>query len=262
LEFFRNRLQATEVIEAPGNIYFDGLTILYDSKVYDSTEWVRVLRAEDVKTKPIEPAYYTRVLKLRKDDPQRKKILVAFDTGGFAVVPLPDPWRQGDRVYYRTNKKMSESLGPLRTTYLEIDISNLGNDGAPFELELHAIYFNGVQDQIHGHYRSGLHKRWDWWGSRVLPGTEMADLTILLPEKHGFRNVTYMMREDDDSGRSIPTEEVQRGDPEFEPAGSVDGSYVEGNRCVWRIPCALMAQAHAETGISKPWIFSIQWKWA
>jgi hypothetical protein len=246
LEFFQKRLGATEVTEAPGSILFDGLTVLHDSKLFDSSDWVRVPRPQDVKTRPFEPAYFTRVLKLRKDDPRRDHILIACDTGGYAVVPLPDPARPGDRVYYRANKVMAEGSGPLRTTYLSIDISKLGNDGSPFELVIRGIYFNGTQDQTHGFYRSGLRKRWDWWGSRVLPGTAHADLAIILPEQRGFRNVTYMMREDDDPRPSFPAYEVRSDDPEFEPADSVDGSYLEGNRCVWRIPCGLMARAQAE----------------
>src|SRR5262249_2675494 len=156
---------------------------------------------------------------------------------------LPDPARKTDRVYFRLNKTMSEAQRPLRTTYQEFDISKLGNNGEPFELVIQAVYFNGTQDQIHGRYHSGLRKRWDWWGSRIMPGTEKADLAISRPENRGFRNVTYMVREDNDSGPGV---EVRRGDPEFEPAGVVDGSYMERNVCVWRIPCELMARAQAE----------------
>jgi hypothetical protein len=206
-----------EYRQTPAETSFRGLKILHDSKFYDSIDWTEVNSEEELASTPKEPAYYTRVLRLQKENNAPRAIAAEFNTGGLCVVPVMNESR-GDKVYHSL-KTMYESraAGNLtKTTYLVIDISQMGNDGQPFDLVMNAIWFNGTQDQQLRFYtdgpKKGLKVDHDWWGTRVCPGTAHADLAIRLPDSRSFGPVTHWVRKEDETGRLVPFREVKEGD--------------------------------------------------
>jgi hypothetical protein len=241
--------------QAPVETSFRGLKILLDSKFFDSSDWAEVSSLEELARKPIEPAYFTRVLRLQKENDAPHAIAAEFNTGGLCVVPVMNPSR-GDKVYYCL-KPMDESkaAGKLtRTAYLVIDISQMGNDGQPFDLVVNAIWFNGAQDQRLRFYEDGPKKGQrvdhDWWGTRIWPGTACADLAVRLPKHRAFGSVRRFLRKEDETRKLIPFKEVPEGDP-----GDLEPTYKESPLYVWTFPC----KRDEELGFR--WIYSIQWEW-
>lgn len=244
----------------PAESSFRGLKVLQDSKFFDCTDWAEVTSLDELASKPIEPAYFTRVLRLQKTSVAPSTIAIEFNTGGLCVVPVVNESRR-DKVYFCT-KLMNESQADeqlTRTTYLVIDISKMGNGGQPFDLTVNAVYFNGSQDQRLRKYKQGPKKGQkvenDWWGTRVNPGTANADLAIRLPKSRSFHRVSHWVRKEDESGTLVPYKEVREGDPLWAPAGHATGTYTEGPDSVWVIPC------ETDDAQEFRWIYSLQWKW-
>ncbi len=246
--------------QAPAETSFRGLKILLDSKFFDSADWAEVTSLEELARSPIEPAYFTRVLRLQKENNAPRAIAAEFNTGGLCVVPVVNESR-GDKVFY-CSKPMDESKAPgklTRTTYLVIDISGMGNeigkDGKPepFDLVVNAIWFNGAQDQRLRIYEDGPKKGQrvdhDWWGTRIWPGTAWGDLAVRLPKHRAFGSVRRFLRKEE-AGKLIPFREVPEGDP-----GDLEPTYKESPVYVWTFPC----KRDEEMGFR--WIYSIQWEW-
>ena len=274
-KYLHDVLGAEEVSKPPAETSFRGLEVLHDSKFFDSSDWQEVPSLEALSRTPVEPAYYTRVLRLRKTEGAPRRVACEFNTGGFCVVPVAIPSRR-DKVFYQ-RKPMPESKragGMTLTTYLVIDISELGKEGRPFDLIVNAVWFNGAQDQ---QLRCAAY---DWWGTRLVTGTVKADLAVRLPTTRSFGRVKHMVREE-----GAPIWEVKEGDRLWAPAGQADGSYTEGAVAVWQIDCTWEEQQNREktirflaAGVSQGkvlpslgplaatvrdfrWIYSIQWKW-
>jgi hypothetical protein len=256
--YFRDVLRATRINDAPSEVSFNGLRVLYDGKFFDSTDWEPVPSIEDLARSPIEATYFTRVLQLQKHANPPSKITAEFNTTGFGVIPVLDPARPHDRVYHRERRITPGVVS--KTTSLVIDISQLGNDGQPFELVVRAIWFNGAQDQRLRRDSEGRPVGHDWWGHRVDPRTEKADLAVRLPQHKPFGSVKRMAsqrrRIHGTDQILVPYREIREGDPLWAPAEEVpDVTYTKGTDSVWVIPCYPV-----EDDLTW-WVYAIQWRW-
>lgn len=141
----------------PEEAFLPGVEILEDSKLFDSVDWrpVPVNPGSNptkidvaINAAPIEPAYFTRVLRLRKKPGWVvNKVAIEVNTSGCGVVPyIPRP----DREFVRCAKSMYQSKAVKNSTFtgfILVDVSKLGNHGEEFEVAAHAVYFNAAQDQ-------------------------------------------------------------------------------------------------------------------
>jgi hypothetical protein len=169
--------------------------------VFDLRRW-KAVEINDFRDRGVEAAVFTRVVKLRKtnpsDDSQQANLFRArFQTGGFGVWPYPSD--EGDRVRYQIVTAGSPSTeGSQATQVWELvkDIRDLGTDGVPFELVIHAVYWNGFQEQqLGGEY--------DWAGKRVSEPTGYADLTIRLPAEKTCTDAWTETRSNEDPRKRL-----------------------------------------------------------
>lgn len=173
--------------------------ILDDSKLFDLRdhhdigEEIRMLtkeskdlsltdRAEQIEKLELrrEPAFFTRTIRMRKlrgsAGSNTDFFRCRFETGGLEVVPKAG---QNDRIVYYTsdNSKLNHDGAPISTRVadLVVDISELGKDYQPFTITIHAIYWNGFQDQFSGAAAG------EWASSKIEQSCDSADLTVFLP---------------------------------------------------------------------------------
>jgi hypothetical protein len=248
----------------PRAAFLEDFEVLEDSKLFDSVDWRPVVPGwrpgrparpgEDrlIGLEPIETAYFTRVMRLRKRPDRRVDwVAIEFNTGGFGVAPLIE----GGSRFVRCPKSMYQSQAPKKITFtgfLLIDVSALGNDGEEFEVRGQAVYFNGSQDQVARRFKdeSGNDTgpcTFDWWGSRVHPRTAAADLAVHLPHNYKYTDVKKMMRVE------VNPQEWKRL-PQDGQEGLIAGDWEIPDWYPWPITCPPKSD--------KPTIFSIEWTWA
>ena len=177
------------------------------------------------------------------------------------MVPILDPNRGTDRIVC-CNKTMYQSQrgdakpaanspkNNTKTLCLIIDISKLGNHGEEFEIVTHAIYINGTQDQTVRNAKS------DWWGTRIHPHTQRANLAVILPKDRQYSDVQRVKRVEV-VPKQWKTQEVNKGDEGYEPGGEQAGSVNGGYFYIWEIPC----EPKNPEGYD-PTVYSINWKWS
>lgn len=169
---FYNHEGVKSVPELPA-INAEGYVILEDHRCFDLRQWVPIDDKDLLKRLPIEPAVFTRRLKIRKIRRNGSEVFVRLQlrTGGFQAW-----WRKDrDSDLLLTSKRL-EGLhdNDVDIVELVVDISNQGNDGQPFWVTARAVIWNGWQDQQ-------LKHKPDWAAVRTDVGCQRASLLVLLP---------------------------------------------------------------------------------
>jgi hypothetical protein len=220
----------------PARADLSGFEILERSRVWDFTQW-KPVPPDLVGSEMVEPAYTTTVLRLRKrpESQNNSSLVTHFLTSGPAVYPrCPDyPYRVRK---YQCNQAMPDdkrgkAKRQLTTWELVIDLSEAGNKGEVFEVVIHALWWNVVQDQEQG-------KSSDWVASRIDYSVEQTNEMILLPRlkrliRWGFSDFPL------GSDRPYPSDQARgtRIDPE---KGFI----------YWEIPRP-----------KQGWVYRIDWTW-
>lgn len=221
--------------------------VLGDSIVYDNTDWELILPGIDLKSRPIQPCYSTRVLRILVTDPNAKSVSLEMNTNGFAVIPVPARGADSPdfRVYFQDQVCMTEAPTPTRTTYIEYELfpEDLGRER---EIILHSIFYNGLQDS----FRDLISEDdvLEWHGKRVAPETGDADMAVILP---GSPRVKYWKfnRRPERANRD-ETQDVDQRERILESSPLLPGSLHDGLKAIWKMP-----------SVDEPTIFSFQWCW-
>lgn len=230
-DFRRNPSSMNDGIEPIGHrsvtLDLRGFEVLSDSKYFDLSDWVAVKDEVEILSGPLEAAYFTRVLKLRKRNGlPNDEVAVQFDTTGYGVIPLRT--RPGDQVYDLGDGTMAETEHAVRSRVMIIDTSEF--DAEPFTLTIHAIAFNGFQDmQVRGAEE-------EWTSSRIAIDTASADLAVSLPKSIPFHGIRFAKR--------------NIGEDRKKDVGVLEGTTILHNRAIWRIPSPKAGQ-----------ICTLYWTW-
>jgi hypothetical protein len=157
----------------------NGFEVLEESLYWDLTQW-RPVPPDQRTTEPVEPAFLTTVLRLRKRlGAENNGVLVQhFRTSGYGVWPrcpgLPSrlrQYREGDSMPQDSRGKKQQAM---RVWELRIDVSDVGQEGKPFEIVIHSVWWNAFQDQEQG-------KTSDWLAHRRDAPAGAVDIALRLP---------------------------------------------------------------------------------
>jgi hypothetical protein len=156
-----------------------GFEVLERSIVWDFRGW-KPAPAERAGTEPIEPTFSTTVLRLRKrpDATGNRWLVHQFRTSGLAVYPRCENHPYRVRKYQFDEAMPDDKRGKKKRRMtaweLIIDLAEAGNQAKPFEVVIHALWWNAFQDQHRG-------KPSDWVANRFDSPTQDANITVLLP---------------------------------------------------------------------------------
>ena len=152
--------------------------MLESSKLWDFTRW-RPVAPDQMKAGRFEPAFSTSVLRLQHlEQRKNKELTMQFRTSGYAVDPRCPNRPCRVRRYSYLEKMPDDVLGqvqrPMTVWEAVVDLSDVGNDGKPFEVVVNAVWWNAFQDQVRG-------RPTDWVGFRLDYPTPVVNQAILLP---------------------------------------------------------------------------------
>jgi hypothetical protein len=212
----------------------DGYEIRSFYRVFDLRHWSPVASSQLLKTLPTEPAIYTEKFILQKTRLTGSVHLRSqYRTSGFQM------WwkleRPGD-VLRRSRRVENMPESNVDSYELDVDLTNLGNDGKPFSVTVHGVVWNGFQDQ---ELSQNPANEWDWAAVRIDGPTDTAALLILLPPSKECR-------------LPVQTYESRIGDREMLRCRVSSTDYVD-------VPHGVIYQAfvNPEPGF----IHAIRWQW-
>jgi hypothetical protein len=215
----------------------DAYEVVSKDIVFDNSDWRPIESAHLVYTRPIEPAYCTTVLRLkRRPGATARAIAIERDSEGYAVIPVL--LRPGDRVLTRPKprREMPEARTDLFSSYQVVDVV-----GDEVEVVRHSVYWNGTQgQQPWAGPGAGGEPPSDWWATRVPRQIAAASLAVILPAGRKLGPVRARVR------RAYP-------DERFIDLGVPPDSLVR-HQFVLPVP--------VERDAGHPRIFSIAWTWA
>lgn len=227
----------------PGATFFHerGLRVLEESKCFNHIDWRPIPGSSkeeaDIHRRPVEPAYFCRVLRLEprhkesdvslqesiEHDGEGQEICIEYNTSGYGVVPV-----ESDSFDIFVSS-MNESVAPDNRTITTIARERIGLNR---DLRFCAVYLNAWQDQV---VRG---RKEDWWGARVQPWTKEADFSIAVPNALG-----PIFTKDEGRTEGSSWEVRFLGEPEELPehfVGKEPGSGIEERRDytwkIWKIP--------------------------
>lgn len=240
--------------------------ILYDGKVFDHVGedgrplWRPLLTPSDlvgfeiqsptarnslehlIKTRPVEAAFFTRLIKWNLLSTTSEYVSIELNTSGYGVIPVLE---RGDVVSVYVKSMPQSQWRPLHaipnladvgltiTTILQrpIDVNAEGIT----HTDVKAIYVNAFQDQsVRGLVNNEIKS--DWWGARFQRGTVRGDLAVAFPASsdtgpQGGQNIDPELgfqARDSESGRYDPiNKDLFRAGPRnwIVPDGFVAGQY-------------------------------------
>jgi hypothetical protein len=213
-----------------------GFEVVERSVVWDLRAW-KPVPAHLLRTTPVEPSFYTNVLRLRKRPGGRSthSLVTQFRTSGLAVYPRCDnhPFRVRRYQFAETmpDDKRGEKQCQVTVWELEVDLSGVGNDGEEFEVVIHSLWWNAFQDQARG-------KPTDWLAIRFDAPAQQSNITIRLPRS---RRLVRWGFSDFAAGSDRPY-----------PSDQASGSLVKAERGLicWEVP-----QPRPD------WVYRIDWSW-
>jgi Protein kinase domain len=210
--------------------------VLENSWFVDFSRW-RPVPADRVKSGRIEPAFATTVLRLRKrlEGANNRELTWQFRTSGYAIDPRCAGRPCRVRKYSFLDKMPDDRQGQAQRTMtvweLVVNLDDLGNDGSPFEVVFHAIYWNAFQDQERG-------LPTDWGGARLDYPVAAANQAILLPPTKQLKSWGFS---------AFPKDTEKPSPSEQSP-----GTYVNQatGKLIWQIPDPKL-----------DWVYRIDWSW-
>jgi len=225
-----------EVAGKPPARDLSGFEVLEISRFWDFSRW-RPVAPEDVHGGRYEPAFCTTVLRLRKRPGRTNNdtLIWHFRTSGYAVDPRCSDRPCRVRKYSYLDEMPRDPQGRTRRTMTvweaEIDLSEAGNNGAPFDLAIYSIWWNAYQDQARGEPS-------DWLADRLDFPVGAVNEAILLPPGKRLKSWGFSAFPKD-TNQPFPSEESP-------------GTYVDPTRgkLFWQIPDP-----------QQDWVYRIDWRW-
>jgi predicted Ser/Thr protein kinase len=229
-------LPVEEVAGKPLPRDLSGFEVLESSWFVDFSRW-RPVPPEQVKSGRYEPAFATTVLRLRKrlERANNRELSWQFRTSGYAIDPRCAGRPCRVRKYGYLDKMPDDRQGQIQKAMtvweLVINLDDIGNDGSPFEVVFHAIWWNAFQDQERK-------LPTDWLGTRLDYPVAAANQAILLPPTKQLKSWGF-------SAFPKDTEKPS-------PSDQSPGSYVNQatGKLIWQIPDPKV-----------DWVYRIDWSW-
>jgi hypothetical protein len=229
-------LPVEEVAGKPLPLDLSGFEVLESSWFVDFSRW-RPVPADRVKSGRIEPAFATTVLRLRKrlEKANNRELTWQSRTSGYAIDPRCDDRPCRVHKYSFLDKMPDDRQGQAQRSMtiweLAVNLDDVGNDGSPFEVVFHAIWWNAFQDQERG-------LPTDWLGTRLDYPVAAVNQAILLPSTKQLKSWGFSAFPKD-TEKPLPSEQSP-------------GTYVNQatGKLIWQIPDP------------KPdWVYRIDWSW-
>jgi serine/threonine protein kinase len=222
--------------DAPHSWNLDGFEIVETSRFWNFSKW-RPVDPKLIRSQPINPVFCTNVIRLKKrlDQPDHDRLIWQFRTSGVGIQARCEQFPFQVIEFHAAEKMPEDTLGSNQVSVsvweLQIDLSNVGNDGREFPVTFHTIWWNAFQDQQLGNLT-------DWVATRLdyQPGT--VNDTILLPKgklltSWGFSSFPV------GGSRPLPSQES--------PGTFTD---TDGGMIYWNVP-----------NPRRDWVYRVDWTW-